>query len=94
MCKSNDESRFDEQLGRLANFDGGKRQTNFDRVTNEDDVGWWEDFVCFDMENDDIYQQKWERRINHTEIVLPIIGLVRNTNKIKTWKSNYFFFFF
>jgi len=39
VCKSNDESRFDEQLGRLANFDGGKRQTNFDRVTNEDDVG-------------------------------------------------------
>jgi hypothetical protein len=51
-----DDNRFEVQLGKLSNFDEGKRQINFNFDLVDDECEWRDDFD--DDDNDDIYQKE------------------------------------
>jgi len=55
-----DDNRFEVQLGKLSNFDEGKRQINFNFDLVDDECEWRDDFdgIFDDDDNDDIYQKE------------------------------------
>jgi hypothetical protein len=62
------------QLGKLSNFDGGKRQINFDLDIEDNDD---EELECkddfngsFDDDNDDIDQKNGNRQTNKKSIFI------------------------